>query len=302
MMDLPEETITSVSRLAVRLPMFWPHNPALWFTQVEASFQYAGITADSTKFALVVSQLEHRYAAEIEDVITAPPATNAYEKLKSELIRRVSASQEERIRQVLTQEDIGDRKPSQYLRHLRSKVDVGTVPDNLLRTLWSSRLPPQVKAIIASQTDMSLDAVADLADKIADALIPAPMSASVATCSSVTGTPINLVPPANFYAPTGVPAATCHGITGTMVTRADYDSLAAKVESLTKRIDELLSRRDSSRDRNRNRRRSRSRSSATSTQSGQEQHTVCWYHRRFGEQAHKCTSPCTHPNAVGSRT
>lgn len=301
-MDQSVETIPSVSRLAVRLPTFWPHNPALWFAQVEASFQYAGITADSTKFSLVVSQLEHRYAAEVEDVIRSPPATNAYEKLKTELIRRVSASQEERIRQVLTQEDIGDRKPSQYLRHLRSKVDVGTVPDNLLRTLWSSRLPPQVKAIVASQTEMSLDAVADLADKISDALTPAPMSASVAACTSVPGTPINQVLPTNFSAQTGVPTTMCHGITTTMVTRADYDNLAAKVESLTKRIDELLFRRDGSRDRNRYRRRSRSRSSATSTTSGQEQHTVCWYHRRFGDQAHKCTSPCTYPNANGNRT
>ncbi|MGX9339102.1 hypothetical protein, partial [Pantoea dispersa] len=71
----------AVSRLAVWLPPFWPNNPALWFAQVEASFLYSGITADLTKFALVVSQLDQQYAAEVQDLITAPPGSNSYDRL-----------------------------------------------------------------------------------------------------------------------------------------------------------------------------------------------------------------------------
>ncbi|XP_049964284.1 uncharacterized protein LOC126484732 [Schistocerca serialis cubense] len=180
MANPPEPTNNSVALLAVRLPPFWPHNPSLWFAQVEANFSYAGITVDATKFALVVSQLDHQYAAEVQDIIINPPGTNSYDRLKEELIRRVSASQEERIRQLLTQEDIGDKKPSQYLRHLRSKADAGTVPDSLLRTIWSSRLPPPVKAVVVSQTDASLDAVADLAGKIQEATTPSIVSSATA--------------------------------------------------------------------------------------------------------------------------
>ncbi|XP_049831417.1 uncharacterized protein LOC126272542 [Schistocerca gregaria] len=110
MANPPEPTNNSVARLAVRPPPFWPHNPSLWFAQVEANFSYAGITVDDTKFALVVSQLDHQYAAEVQEIIISPPGTNSYDRLKAELIRSVSASQEERIRQVLTEEDIGDGK------------------------------------------------------------------------------------------------------------------------------------------------------------------------------------------------
>lgn len=268
-----EENVPAVSRLAVRLPPFWPNNPALWFAQVEASFLCAGVTADTTKFALVVSQLDHRFAAEVQDIITAPPETDSYGRLKAELIRRVSASQEERVRQVLTQEDIGDKKPSQYLRHLRSKVDACTVPDTLLRTLWSSRLPAQIKAIVASQTDTSLDAVADLADRIQDAIEPSACRSTVAACSNAS-----------------------------MVTRADYDRLEGKVEALTTQIGELLSNQNA-RGRFRKRSRSRSRSSTNSSATGGAvQHDVCWYHRKFGDQAHKCTSPCSYQsNNNGSR-
>lgn len=272
-----EAAITpAVSRLAVRLPPFWPNNPALWFAQVEANFFYSGVTADATKFALVVSQLEQQYAAEVQDIVVAPPEVNAYERLKSELIRRVSASQEERIRQVLTQEDIGDRRPSQYLRHLRSKIDSGTVPDNLLRTIWSSRLPPSVKAIIASQSEMPLDAVAELADKVLDAVTPAPHVVSAAQCAS----------------------------TATTVTRADYDALAARVDQLTQQISQLVACNSVSGDRGRRRYRRRSRSRATSSSpapSPSAQKDVCWYHRRFGEQAQRCTKPCAFPNANGDR-
>lgn len=266
---------STISRLAVRLPPFWPHNPVLWFAQVEASFSYAGITADNTKFSLVVSQLDQRYASEVQDIITTPPAENAYERLKTELIRRIAASEEDRIRQVLTQEEIGDRKPSQYLRHLRSKVDTGTVPDNLLRTIWSNRLPPQVKAIIATQSNMSLDAVAELADRIQDAIAP---------CSQVST--VNI--------PTSVTSIT------PAVSRAEYDALAAKVDLLCSQMATLLSRGNTSRRRDRSRQRSQSRS--TSHSASDSRSTVCWYHRRYGDDAKKCTSPCTYPNVQGGRS
>lgn len=276
-MSEEEPPAPAISRLAVRLPPFWPNNPALWFAQVEASFLCSGVTADTTKFALVVSQLDHRYAAEVEDIITAPPAADAYTRLKNELIRRMSESQEERVRQVLTQEDIGDRKPSQYLRHLRSKVDAHTVPDTLLRTLWSSRLPPQVKAIVASQTEMSLDAVADLADRIQDAIVPASCTNAAVTCSSTMKQ--------------GMP---------------DYENLLSKIESLSQQMNEnLLNKVDAltkqmsgllteHNSKERFRRRSRSRSSSNRSPSSSKQAGMCWYHQRFGEQAHKCNLPCTY--------
>jgi hypothetical protein len=38
----------------------------------------------------VISQLDHRYAAEVEDVITSPPQQDPYTKLKTELLKRLS--------------------------------------------------------------------------------------------------------------------------------------------------------------------------------------------------------------------
>jgi hypothetical protein len=131
-----------VSKVAVRLPSFWAERPAVWFAQAEAQFFLAGVNSEKTKFFHVISQLDHRYATEVEDIITSPPERDPYTKLRNELVQRLSPSREQRIHQLLTLEEMGDRKPSQFLRHLRGLAP--DVPEDFLRTIWSSRLPPNI--------------------------------------------------------------------------------------------------------------------------------------------------------------
>jgi hypothetical protein len=117
----------------VRFPPFWPDRPGLWFAQAEAQFNFANVTSEMTKFKYIISQLEYRHAAEVVDIIISPPADEPYTTIKTELMRRLSSSREQRVRQLLTHEEIGDRKPSQFLRHLKSLA-----PDDFLRSIWSS--------------------------------------------------------------------------------------------------------------------------------------------------------------------
>ena len=72
----------------MRLPHFWPDRPGLWFAQAEAQSALASVTSEKTKFNHVISQLEYRHAAEVEDIIT-PPADEPYTTLKTELVRRL---------------------------------------------------------------------------------------------------------------------------------------------------------------------------------------------------------------------
>jgi hypothetical protein len=153
-----------VSRVAVRLPQFWAERPGLWFAQVEAKFFLAGVNSEKNTFFHVISQQDHRYAAEVEVIITSPPERDPYTTLRTKLVRRLSPSREQRIRQVPTFEEMGDRKPSQFLRHLRSLAP--HVPEDFIYTIWSSRLPPNIQAILAGQQECSLDAAARCADRI----------------------------------------------------------------------------------------------------------------------------------------
>jgi hypothetical protein len=51
----------------------------------------ADISSEKTKFCHVISQLDHRYAAELEDIITSPSELDTYTKLRTQLMRRLSS-------------------------------------------------------------------------------------------------------------------------------------------------------------------------------------------------------------------
>ncbi|KAL0808859.1 hypothetical protein ABMA28_012529 [Loxostege sticticalis] len=243
-----------VCRVSVKLPPFWSDRPAIWFAQVEAQFHLAGINNDMTMFSHVVGTIDQRIIGEIEDIIMNPPAENKYKKLKEELIRRLSTSEEQRVRRLLSDEELGDRKPSTFLRHLKSLAGSNLKDDNLLRQLWLRRLPNQVQAILAAQADLGLDKLAELADKIAE-VTPGPANVFAVNSTS---------PP--------------------LLT-----SLVECVENLTKQV-AALTVQQQYRPRSRSRSINRTRRNGSPTTNSSK---YCWYHRTFGHKASKCTSPCS---------
>ena len=165
MENAPVNDVPHISRVGIKIPPFWPEDPAVWFAQLEAQFALANITQDSTKYYYAISQLDGPVIKEVKDIVSYPPETGKFDKLKTELIERLTSSQEQRVRQLLTHEEIGDRKPSQFLRHL-ANLGGSSIPQDFLRTLWSNRLPPHIQAVIATQRNAPLDDVAKLADTV----------------------------------------------------------------------------------------------------------------------------------------
>ncbi|XP_076230265.1 uncharacterized protein LOC143176071 [Nomia melanderi] len=253
--------VLNIDRVGIRAPPFWSSNPALWFHQLEAQFALNSITADSTKFYYVTSFLDMKCLQEVEDVIQNPPATGKYEKIKEELIRRLSRSQEQRIQQLLEHEEIGDRTPSQFLRHLRNLAGDIKVPENFLRTIWMNRLPASMRTILVTQMDASLDKMAELADKV------------------------------NEFTPIGRCA--------TIATDTRFEMLCEQMARLTQQVAELTKNNSTTQHHKRSstfrgRRRWHHRSRSRSRSPSPSQPGVCWYHRRFGDKSTRCTTPCTY--------
>ena len=85
------------SAISIKLPPYWPRDPTLWFAQVEAQFVTRGITAEFTKYAHVVGTLQPEVAQEVRDLLLNPPPETPYTKLKTELVKRTSDSEQQRL-------------------------------------------------------------------------------------------------------------------------------------------------------------------------------------------------------------
>ena len=139
--------------------------------QLEGQFAFSNIMQDATKFYYVISQLDNKYAAEVEDVITKPPPTGRYRRIKAELIRHLSLSEEQHIHQLLVHEEMGDWRLTQFLFHLLTLAGL-SVPSDFLYSSWTNCLLPNIQAIIAMQAQVASDNVAQLVNKIAEVTSP----------------------------------------------------------------------------------------------------------------------------------
>ena len=89
--------IAAVANISIQLPPFWPSDPQVWFTQVEAHFTTRHITAQKTRFNYVIASLSHEVTTKVRDLILKPPTDTPYAILKEQLIKRTAASEQYRL-------------------------------------------------------------------------------------------------------------------------------------------------------------------------------------------------------------
>ena len=109
------------------------------------------------------------------DLILAQPTKNHYDKLKGQLIKQTSASEQKLLQQLLNVEELGDHKPSQVLRHMQQLLGdkSSSIDQSCLREMFLQRLPANIRIILASIPDTTgLEDLAQLADKIMEVAIP----------------------------------------------------------------------------------------------------------------------------------
>ena len=165
------------------------------------------------------------------------------------------------MRRLLEREEIGDRTPSQFLRHLR-ELAVSAVPDHFLKTIWTARLPKVMQGILATQDASPLDQIAVLADKIYET--DQTHVVAVASSSASGQTDIGI------------------------------SALVKQVAELTRQVAALQAKQTPSYNRFRNRSRGRGRNRSRS-RSQSAPRDLCWCHRCFGDKARKCEPPCSVP-------
>ncbi|KAL7724852.1 hypothetical protein ACLKA6_012837 [Drosophila palustris] len=87
-----------------------------------------------------------------------------YGNLKRNIIERFCESEQKKIQKLLSDIDLGDRRPTQLLNELRGLAK-DRINEDFLKSLWMQRLPPHARAILQASND-DLSGMAKLADKI----------------------------------------------------------------------------------------------------------------------------------------
>lgn len=173
-----------VQRVSVKVPPFWPERPEIWFAQLEAQFRMSKIVTDLSKFSTVVAAIESNVLAQISDAVLKPPELGKYDNLKKCIIDTYCDSEQKKAQKLLSDIELGDRRPTQLLNEL-SDLAKDRVSDDFLKSLWLQRLPANARAILqASNADFP--ELAKLADKVMEVSDYRQVCAMQTTSSDVT--------------------------------------------------------------------------------------------------------------------
>lgn len=269
----------AIDAVEVKLQEFWVNGPVTWFRVSEIQFELQK-SSDKAKYLATLRALPPTACKKIDDFLLNPPVQNLYNSLKLALLDRLAPSDERKLEQLLSGQDLGDGRPSEVLRFIKNLAG-SNFSDHIIRSLWVRRLPPIIKtAIVGQPTATPLGELTKQADRIFEFLTPEQQLCEFSRSRSRT--------------------------------RADNDSRAtnnndsrtrsSESSSLTQRlsrIETILENILKGKNKNNNRMRSWSGNrpkSATPNRFRKGKHShfdgVCFYHHFFKSKAHRCLKPC----------
>ena len=209
----------------------------------------------------------------MRDLLLKPPRDEPYAALKEQLIKRTTVSERRRLQQLLTGEELGDRKPTQLLRRMQQLLgDRPGVDPSFLWELFLQRLPHAVRIVLTSTPEgTALATLAEMADKIMEVANPSNSIAALSTVPVATHT--------SSQPPAALP---------------DIEDLRSEISRLEKLVRDLTRPRPSRMPPRSPRRPSTPSSSPIFTSSNASSDaTLCWYHQKFSDRARSCRSPCS---------
>ena len=301
----------------LNIPTFIPHNTRNWFLQLQAVFESRKITSQLTKFSKVVENLPPEMIDEIADLLDPIPTLQPYDTLKEAIIKRTGRSDQQMLKDFFNQTHMGDRSPTQLLRHMRNSLGNNEISAGILKSLWLDKLPTTMSQILATCSDnRTLDEIAEIADTIhntysvkvnavtrPDDELEAELAVAKAKLRSAKeySTPNNNNNNNNYRIEAELAdiKAQLHAITRSQM-QPQQTYLEDELADIRRQL-QLLST-TPQRHRNfsrqpRQQRRSRSRSRGRRTYVPYDNDSdICWYHTRFGSRAKHCSSPCNYQN------
>nr|VZI48326.1 unnamed protein product [Spirometra erinaceieuropaei] len=179
-LDAPAQSLHAIN---FTLPEFWQHAPELYFIRIESAFYFANVTKELAKYHKLVEVLHASVISQVQSLLSNPSADAPYSALNSEILRVISVYDQQRYHQLIKEESLGDRKPSELLRRMRSLLGDMQVEDKFVKEMFLERLPADVQTILSSgYQDLTVSQLAEMANRMIE--VQRFQSPSVAQISS----------------------------------------------------------------------------------------------------------------------
>lgn len=277
-------------------------NPKLWFEQLEGVFTIQKIDSDADKFAITKANLDTHVLQEVADFFESLPTEDVYENFKKRVIKEFTDSSTKQLRKLLKGTSLGDRRPTQFLRELKT-LSNGQLQPDMLKNLFLEQLPETLKYILAG-TNETVEKLAEKGDQILEYAAPtgAATTAQIAAIRPTSAPVTTSVETQSLQTQMNSLNETLrllsHQVTG---ISEKCIALQSQVENLQNSNGYRFNNRNSrSRDRDNISSSHRGRSATPSNVPTGVQ--LCFYHYRYGNVARKCKNtmdgkPCLLANS-----
>ena len=150
------------------MPEFWTDCPARWFNRLESQFQLANVTRSSTKFDHTVAYLPVHVSMSVAHILdnVDPAAADSYDSLKAALCKGFTRSRWELAFELHSSHGLGDRKPTELMRHLTTLIPDRDTAGTWFMALFLMRLPVDMRDHIVAKDFTDCQEMAEYADKI----------------------------------------------------------------------------------------------------------------------------------------
>ena len=161
-------TASTVDVVAVKVASFNPDFPEIWFLQLEDQFKLRGIKTQDTMYEYVTSNMDRKTSGEMAGFLMNRPSSDAYAKIRAEMIRRYGKTQLQKDNSLLAMTGLGDRTPSEAWQHVKS---LNKDPSSFMRAWFLNLIPAKTRALLGKAASQgTVEEMCEEADVIMEQL------------------------------------------------------------------------------------------------------------------------------------
>jgi hypothetical protein len=156
----------------IKLPPFWPEDPASWFRLTEGQFALRNVADPVTRYYHVLAALSVDSVRLVRHVLHDDTGPESYDRLRASLLASHSLSNYQKMERMMRLPPLGDRKPSVMLAEMLEYCLAGESTTAVFAFLYLQRLPQEIRVLLSEDDPANMRAIAEKADRLIAMHVP----------------------------------------------------------------------------------------------------------------------------------